>query len=225
LWPNLEIVVRVGCYAVVFAGMALTEWFAPRRRLGIGRRPRCPSNLGILIVDILAVRLLVPTTALGVALVASDRGWGLFPMLGLPYRAAIALGVPRSIWSSTSSIGLSLRAEALAAASHAPRRSRHRCDHRVRFHPLEILISLAIKFAAVVTLGVAAIAVLMFEVLLSATSMFNHSNVALPPRLAPVAHWIVVTPQMHQVHHSIGRAETDSNFGFNMPWWDRLFGT
>ena len=95
----------------------------------------------------------------------------------------------------------------------------------VRFHQLEILLSLAIKMAAVVALGAPAVAVLIFEVLLNATSMFNHSNVALPPRLEPVARWIVVTPQMHQVHHSIERAETDSNFGFNLPWWDRLFGT
>ena len=91
----------------------------------------------------------------------------------------------------------------------------------VRFHPLEILLSLAIKMAAVLALGVPALAVLIFEVLLNATSMFNHSNVALPPRLEPIARWIVVTPQMHQVHHSIERAETDSNFGFNLPWWDR----
>ena len=95
----------------------------------------------------------------------------------------------------------------------------------VRFHPLEILISMAIKIAAVAALGVPAGAVVAFEVLLNATSMFNHTNVALPPWLDRVARWIVVTPQMHQVHHSIVRAETDSNFGFNLPWWDRLFGT
>ncbi|MGH9692840.1 MAG: sterol desaturase family protein, partial [Bryobacteraceae bacterium] len=95
----------------------------------------------------------------------------------------------------------------------------------VRFHPLEILLSLAIKIAAVVALGIPPIAVLIFEVLLNATSLFNHANVALPPRLEVFARWIVVTPQMHQVHHSVERAETDSNFGFNLPWWDRLFGT
>jgi sterol desaturase/sphingolipid hydroxylase (fatty acid hydroxylase superfamily) len=95
----------------------------------------------------------------------------------------------------------------------------------VRFHPLEILLSLAIKMAAAVALGVPAEAVVIFEVLLNATSMFNHSNIALPPRLERVVRWFVVTPQMHQVHHSIAREETDSNFGFNLPWWDRLFGT
>jgi sterol desaturase/sphingolipid hydroxylase (fatty acid hydroxylase superfamily) len=94
-----------------------------------------------------------------------------------------------------------------------------------RFHPLEIVLSMAIKMAAVAALGVPAEAVVIFEVLLNATSMFNHSNVRLPPRLDRIARWIVVTPQMHQVHHSIERAETDSNFGFNLPWWDRLFGT
>jgi sterol desaturase/sphingolipid hydroxylase (fatty acid hydroxylase superfamily) len=95
----------------------------------------------------------------------------------------------------------------------------------LRFHPLEILLSMVIKMAAVAALGVPAVAVVIFEVLLNATAMFNHSNVALPPWLDTIARWIVVTPQMHQVHHSIEREETDSNFGFNLPWWDRLFGT
>lgn len=95
----------------------------------------------------------------------------------------------------------------------------------VRFHPVEILLSLAIKVATVAALGMPAVAVLIFEVLLNATSMFNHSNVTLPPRLEPIVRWLTVTPQMHQVHHSVVRAETDSNFGFNLPWWDRLFGT
>jgi sterol desaturase/sphingolipid hydroxylase (fatty acid hydroxylase superfamily) len=95
----------------------------------------------------------------------------------------------------------------------------------VRFHPLEILLSLAIKMVAVAALGIPALAVLIFEVVLNATAMFNHSNVALPPAMERIARWVVVTPQMHQVHHSIVRAETDSNFGFNLPWWDRLCGT
>ena len=95
----------------------------------------------------------------------------------------------------------------------------------VRFHPLEILVSLMIKMAAVIALGAPAAAVVAFEVLLNATSMFNHSNLALPAWAEPAARWLVVTPQMHEVHHSAERTETDSNFGFNLPWWDRLFGT
>jgi sterol desaturase/sphingolipid hydroxylase (fatty acid hydroxylase superfamily) len=224
--PSLEIAVRVGGFALVFAGMALWEWWAPRRALTLGRRPRWPGNLGILAVDIVAVRLLVPTAAVGVALIAGSRGWGLFNLAGVPFWAAIVIGV--------IALDLVIYIQHVVF-HHVPVLWRlHRMHHAdldidvttgVRFHPLEILLSLAIKMAAVAALGVPAVAVLMFEVLLNATSMFNHSNVALPLRLEPIVRWIVVTPQMHQVHHSITRAETDSNFGFNLPWWDRLFGT
>jgi sterol desaturase/sphingolipid hydroxylase (fatty acid hydroxylase superfamily) len=169
---------------------------------------------------------LVPVTAVGVALIAAEKGWGLFPLLGLPAWAAILLGV--------IVLDLVIYAQHVVF-HHVPVLWRlHRMHHAdldidvttgVRFHPLEILISLGIKIATVAVLGVPAPAVLIFEVLLNATSMFNHSNVALPRWLEPAARWVVVTPQMHQVHHSIVRAETDSNFGFNLPWWDRLFGT
>ncbi len=224
--PSLEIAVRLGCFVAVFAAMALWEWFAPRRHLTAGRRPRWPGNLGILAIDIIAVRLLVPTAAVGVALIAAARGWGLFNLLGLPAWAAIPIGVV--------ALDLVIYAQHVVF-HHVPVLWRlHRMHHAdldidvttgVRFHPLEILLSLAIKMVAVLALGVPALAVLIFEVLLNATSMFNHSNVALPPRLDRLARWIVVTPQMHQVHHSAERAETDSNFGFNLPWWDGLFGT
>ena len=224
--PSLEIAVRLAGAAVVFGGMALWEWLAPRRRLSVGRTPRWPGNLGILAIDILAVRLLVPITAVGVALLVAERGWGLFNLAGLPPWGRIVLGV--------IALDLIIYAQHYVF-HHVPVLWRlHRMHHAdldidvttgLRFHPLEILLSLAIKMAAVVALGVPALAVLIFEVLLNATSMFNHSNVALPRWLEPVARWIVVTPQMHQVHHSIVRAETDSNFGFNLPWWDRLFGT
>jgi sterol desaturase/sphingolipid hydroxylase (fatty acid hydroxylase superfamily) len=226
LSPGVEIAVRVGAYAAVFAVMALWEWWAPRRSLTAGRRPRWPGNLGILAIDIVAVRLLVPTATVGVALVAAEHGWGLIRILGVPYWAAVVTGV----------IGLDLVIYGQHVAFHLvpPLWRLHRMHHAdldidvttgVRFHPLEILLSLGIKMAAVVALGVPALAVLIFEVLLNATSMFNHSNVALPPWLDRAARWIVVTPQMHQVHHSAERAETESNFGFNLPWWDRLFGT
>ncbi len=224
--PSLEIAIRVGCYAAVFAAMALWEWRAPRRKLAAGRKPRWPGNLGILAVDIAAVRLLVPITAVGAALIAAERGWGLFHLLGLPLWVAVVAGV----------VVLDLVIYLQHVVFHyVPVLWRlHRMHHAdididvttgLRFHPLEILLSLAIKVAAVAALGVPAVAVLIFEVLLNATAMFNHSNVKLPPKLDTFARWIVVTPQMHQVHHSIVRAETDSNFGFNLPWWDRLFGT
>lgn len=206
--------------------MALWEWLAPRRALLVGRTPRWPGNLGILALDILTVRLLVPTTAVGVALIATEQGWGLFALAGLSWWVSIVLGV--------IALDLVIYTQHYVF-HHVPVLWRlHRMHHAdldidvitgLRFHPLEILLSLAIKMAAVVALGVPAPAVLIFEVLLNATSMFNHSNVALPAWAEPIARWIVVTPQMHQVHHSIVRAETDSNFGFNLPWLDRLFGT
>jgi sterol desaturase/sphingolipid hydroxylase (fatty acid hydroxylase superfamily) len=206
--------------------MALWEWLAPRRALLVGRTPRWPGNLGILAIDILAVRLLVPLGAVGVALFVNARGWGLFPLASLPWWASIVLGV--------IALDLVIYTQHVVF-HHVPVLWRlHRMHHAdldidvttgLRFHPLEILLSLAIKMAAVVALGVPAPAVLIFEVLLNATAMFNHSNVALPPRIEPIVRWIVVTPQMHQVHHSIAREETESNFGFNLPWWDRLFGT
>lgn len=223
---NLEIIVRVGAAALVFSAMALWEWVAPRRRLEAGRRSRWPGNLGILLIDIAAVRLLIPTAAVGVALIAAGKGWGLLPILALPAWVAFVGGV--------IALDLVIYTQHYVF-HHVPWLWRlHRMHHAdididvttgVRFHPIEILISMAIKIAAVAALGLPAGAVVAFEVLLNATSMFNHTNVALPSWLDRVARWIVVTPQMHQVHHSIVRAETDSNFGFNLPWWDRLFGT
>jgi sterol desaturase/sphingolipid hydroxylase (fatty acid hydroxylase superfamily) len=224
--PGVEIAIRVGCYAAVFAAMVAWEWLAPRRALKVGRRPRWANNLGILAVDIVAVRLIVPTAAVGVALLAAERGWGLLPMLGLPVWAAGIAGF----------VLLDLVIYAQHRVFHyVPVLWRlHRMHHAdldidvttgVRFHPLEILLSALIKIVAVVALGIPAVSVLIFEVVLNATSMFNHSNVALPPQLEPVIRWLVVTPQMHQVHHSVVRTEHDSNFGFNLPWWDRLFGT
>ena len=223
---SVEIFVRAGGAALVFMVMALWEWVAPRRQMIAGRRPRWPGNLGILALDIVAVRLLIPTTAVAVALIAAENGWGLFTLLGLPYWAAFAIGV--------IVLDLVIYTQHYVF-HHVPLLWRlHRMHHAdldidvttgLRFHPLEILISLGIKIVAVLALGVPAVAVVVFEVLLNATAMFNHSNVALPPWLDRWARWIIVTPQMHQVHHSIVRAETDSNFGFNLPWWDRMFGT
>lgn len=224
--PSVEIAVRVASYAVVFAGMAAWEWLAPRRKLLVGRKPRWANNLGVLAVDIVAVRLLVPTAAVGVALIAAQHGWGLLPLFGPPLWAAGIVGF----------VLLDLIIYLQHRVFHAvPVLWRlHRMHHAdldidvttgVRFHPFEIVLSALIKIAAVLALGVPALSVLLFEVVLNATSMFNHGNVRLPPRLEALARLIVVTPQMHEVHHSALRAETDSNFGFNLPWWDRLFGT
>ena len=220
-----EPVIRLGAFAGLFALMALWELLAPRRRQAIGRLSRWPGNLGIVVLDTLLVRLAFPTAAVGVALLAESRGWGLFPALEAPPWLAVVAAV----------ILLDLAIYLQHVLFHAvPALWRlHRMHHAdlefavttgARFHPIEILLSMGIKLGVVAALGVPAPAVLIFEVLLNATSMFNHGNVRLPQGLDRVLRWIVVTPDMHRVHHSVVPRETNSNFGFNLPWWDRLLG-
>jgi sterol desaturase/sphingolipid hydroxylase (fatty acid hydroxylase superfamily) len=217
---------RLTAFTAVFIAMALWELFGPRRAQAIGRGIRWPSNLGVVIADTVLVRLVFPITAVGLALLAEARGWGLFNALGLPAWIAVVV----------SAVLLDLAIYLQHILFHAvPALWRlHRMHHAdlefdvttgLRFHPVEILLSMAIKLAVIVALGAPAAAVLIFEVLLNATAMFNHSNVRMPVAVDQVLRWMVVTPDMHRVHHSILTRETNSNFGFNLPWWDRLFGT
>ncbi len=221
-----EPAIRLSAFAAIFAAMALWELLAPRRSQAIGRLRRWPGNIGIVVLDTLLVRLVFPTAAVGVALLAQSHGWGVFDALGAPAWLAVI----------TSVILLDLAIYLQHALFHAvPVLWRlHRMHHAdlefdvttgARFHPLEILLSMAIKLGVVAALGTPAVAVLIFEVLLNATSMFNHGNVRLPQQFDRLLRWIVVTPDMHRVHHSAVARETNSNFGFNLPWWDRLCGT
>ena len=218
--------IRLGISAAVFAAMAAWEVVAPRRSQAIGRWVRWPNNLGVVFVDTVLVRILFPTTAVGLALVANERGIGLLNVVP----------VPASIGVVVSVILLDLAIYFQHVLFHAvPMLWRlHRMHHAdldidvstgLRFHPIEILLSMLIKLTVVVALGAPAVAVLVFEILLNATSMFNHSNVRLPLGFDRLLRWFVVTPDMHRVHHSVLTRETNSNFGFNLPWWDRLFGT
>jgi len=224
--PSLEIILRLSAFAGVFVLLALWEVLAPRRKLGVGRAPRWPSNLGILVADVLIVRLVAPTAVVGAALIAAGGGWGLFHALGLRLSVAVLLGI----------LILDLVIYLQHVLFHrVPVLWRlHRMHHAdldidvttgVRFHPFEILLSVAVKVVVVIAFGLPPVAVLIFEVLLNVTSMFNHANIAMPEWLDAIVRLIVVTPDMHRVHHSIVRGETNSNFGFNLPWWDRLFGT
>ncbi len=224
--PTTEVTIRLGAFAGIFLAMAAWELLAPRRPWAVGRAPRWPSNLGIVVVDALAVRLLIPTTAVGVALLAAQHGFGLFHLVGWPGWLAGIVGF----------VVLDLVIYGQHVVFHkVPWLWRlHRMHHAdldidvttgLRFHPVEILLSMLIKIATVALFGIPAIAVVAFEVVLNATSMFNHSNAAMPAWLDRLVRLVVVTPDMHRVHHSVVRVETDSNFGFNLPWWDRLFGT
>jgi len=206
--------------------MAIWEVLAPRRSLTTSKSIRWYSNLGLVFIDTLAVRLLIPAQAVGMAMLVENRGWGILTNLALPYWVEVAVGV----------LGLDFVIYLQHAMFHTiPALWRlHRVHHTdldfdvttgVRFHPIEILLSMGIKIAAVVVLGASPVSVVIFEVLLNATSMFNNGNVLLPGRIDQLLRLIVVTPEMHRVHHSVVIQEHNSNFGFNLPWWDRLLGT
>lgn len=223
---NHEPVIRLGVYLGLLVLLMLAEAAWPRRPRVLGRRQRWPGNLGMAALNALTVRLLAPGAVIGVALWADETGFGLFNLLPAPDWLAVV--------GSVLLLDLTIYAQHVAFHRVAPLWRLHRMHHAdteidvttgARFHPVEILLSVAIKAAAVVLLGAPAGAVLLFEVLLNATSMFNHANLALPPALDRWLRRLLVTPDMHRVHHSWHRDETDSNYGFNLPWWDRLFGT
>jgi sterol desaturase/sphingolipid hydroxylase (fatty acid hydroxylase superfamily) len=218
--------IRLGAFGCVFAVMAIWEFLEPRRRQAIGRAARWPNNVGVVVVDTLLVRILFPITAVGVALAVEERGLGLLNVLTIPAWISIPAAV----------VVLDLAIYFQHVLFHAvPALWRlHRMHHAdldfdvttgLRFHPIEILLSMMIKFTVIAAIGAPAAAVLIFEVLLNATSMFNHGNVRIGQAADSVLRWFLVTPDMHRVHHSILSHETNSNFGFNLPWWDRLFGT
>jgi sterol desaturase/sphingolipid hydroxylase (fatty acid hydroxylase superfamily) len=217
---------RLTAFGGVFAVMAIWELAGPRRSQTSGRGWRWPNNLGLVVVDTLLVRILFPTAAVGVALVAEARGAGLFNVLPFPAWIDVVASV----------ILLDLAIYLQHVLFHAvPILWRlHRMHHAdleidvstgLRFHPIEILLSMVVKLALVIALGAPALSVLIFEVLLNATSMFNHSNIYIPESVDGIIRSFIVTPDMHRVHHSIQARETNSNFGFNLSWWDRLFGT
>src|SRR5215213_2573993 len=223
---NTELLIRVGAALCIFFALALWEVLAPRRAMLIGRARRWPANLGIVVLDAVSVRLLIPVAAVGVAVIAAQRGWGLLNITPWPMWLEVLLGF--------LVLDLVIYAQHFAFHKVPVLWRLHRMHHAdldidvstgLRFHPIEIVLSMLIKIAVVVLVGAPAVAVVAFEVVLNATSMFNHSNAAMPLWLDRVARLIVVTPDMHRVHHSVLRHETDSNFGFNLPWWDRLFGT
>lgn len=218
--------IRLVCFLTVLVGMALWEVASPRRRRTLTRRARWPHNIGIAVVNTLIVRLLFPAAALGMALYVQSRGWGLLAGTELSLWIAVPLGV------AVLDLAIYLQHVMFHAVPLFWRFHRmHHADLDIdvttgaRFHPVEIVLSMLIKFAVIVALAPPALAVVIFEIVLNATSMFNHSNVRIPLVVDRVLRWIVVTPDMHRVHHSVEADETNSNFGFNLPWWDRIFGT
>jgi sterol desaturase/sphingolipid hydroxylase (fatty acid hydroxylase superfamily) len=221
-----EPAVRLGFFGGILLLMALWEVLSPRRPLTTSKKSRWFANLGVVFLDTVAVRLIFPITATALALTGEKESWGILSRISLPFGVKVLLGV----------VALDFVIYLQHAMFHGlPAFFRlHMMHHTdldfdvttgVRFHPLEILLSMGIKMAAIAAFGAPALAVLIFEVLLNGTSMFNHGNVRLPGRIDRWLRLLVVTPEMHRVHHSVIIRETNSNFGFNFPWWDRLLGT
>jgi sterol desaturase/sphingolipid hydroxylase (fatty acid hydroxylase superfamily) len=221
-----EIAIRLGFFFIIFAIIAIWELVAPRRQLTTSKMCRWASNLAITFLNPLAVRVVFPILAVSLAVTAQKNGWGLLHHYNVSFWPALVVSV----------VVLDLIIYLQHVMFHAvPLLWRlHMVHHAdldydvttgLRFHPIEIVLSMGIKLGAVVVLGPPAMAVIVFEVLLNGTAMFNHGNIRLPLKLDRALRFLVVTPDMHRVHHSVIIRETNSNYGFNLPWWDRLLGT
>ncbi len=222
-------VIRLSAFFGVIALMVSWEFLAPRRRSTYSRWHRWPHNIAIVFLNTIIMRLVFPTAAIGIALAAERAGWGLFNQGFL-----VALNPWLVVILCVVLLDLTVYLQHVLVHAVPFLWRFHRMHHTdldydvttgARFHPLEILFSMIIKMVVVSALGAPVMAVLIFEVILNATAMFNHANVRLPHGLDRILRLFVVTPDMHRVHHSIIGLETNSNYGFSLPWWDRMFGT
>lgn len=221
-----EVTIRLGFFLGVFVVMAVWEWLAPCRALSVSKMVRWFNNLSLVLLNSILLRLLFPAAAVGMALFAKQQGWGLFNY----YTINLFVTVTASVILMDLVIYLQhIMVHAVPVFWRLHRVHHADLDYDVttgaRFHPLEIFLSMLIKFATIALLGPPVVAVIIFEVILNATAMFNHSNIQLNPVIDRWLRYILVTPDMHRVHHSIEDDEANSNFGFSLPWWDRLLGT
>lgn len=221
-----ESALRLSFFLGILVVMALWEILSPRRILTVSKSYRWFSNLSIVVINTLVVRIIFPAAAVGVAAYATTKGYGLFNYLTINSIIAVILSI----------VFLDMLIYWQHVIFHkVPFLWRiHRMHHAdqdfdvttgSRFHPIEIVLSMLIKFSAVLLLGIPIVAIILFEIILNLTAMFNHSNVSLPSSLDKIIRKLVVTPDMHRVHHSVIPSETNSNFGFNLSIWDKLFGT
>ncbi len=221
-----ESTLRIGAFLSVFFMMTVWEVLAPRRPMILSKPFRWLNNLGLVLLNSFLIRLVLPMGAVGIAIAAQKSEVGLFQWISLP----------NWIEGFASLMILDFAIYLQHVMFHAvPVLWRlHRVHHAdldfdvttgTRFHTLEIALSMGIKWAVIVLVGASPLSVLLFEVVLNATAMFNHGNVQVPLRMDRFLRWVVVTPDMHRVHHSVLKDEANSNFGFNFPWWDRLMGT
>lgn len=221
-----ETSIRLSGFIVVLSLMACWEVIAPRRHPATAKVNRWIANLSVVIMNAVTLRLLFSAGAMGAAVMAADRHWGLLHQVAWPLWVKLILAIV-ALDLALYLQHVMFHAVPLFWRFHMMHHADLDCDVTtgLRFHPVEAILSMFIKLAAIAVLGPLPQAVLAFEVLLNATSMFNHSNVRMPESVDRVLRWLIVTPDMHRVHHSMLPRETNTNFGFNLPWWDRLLGT
>ncbi|MGC1952163.1 MAG: sterol desaturase family protein [Gammaproteobacteria bacterium] len=221
-----EAAIRLSVFLGLFAVVALWEVWAPRRTLTVSKAVRWMNNLGLVALNTILLRLLFPAAAVGMAAFATAQGWGLLNHFQVPFGISVVVTVIAMdfvIWSQHVMVHAVPALWRLHRVHHAD--LDYDLTTGARFHPLEIILSMLIKFATIMVLGPPVAGVILFEVLLNGMALFNHANVRLPLPLDRALRWLVVTPDMHRVHHSVEDDETNSNFGFNLSWWDRLLGT
>jgi sterol desaturase/sphingolipid hydroxylase (fatty acid hydroxylase superfamily) len=221
-----EAMVRLVFFTFVFVSMLAWELLAPRRNLSVSKPLRWLNNLGLFALNSVVLRLLFPAAAVGIALAVAEMGWGLFNLLTLPFWLEVIAAV------LLLDLAIYLQHILMHRVSLLWRLHRvHHADLDIdlttgsRFHTIEIIVSMLIKGMVILLLGPALIAVLVFEVLLNGMAIFNHANVSLPSAVERVVRYLLVTPDMHRVHHSTVKRETNSNYGFNLSVWDRIFST
>ena len=221
-----EIYIRLSFFFGILILMAIWEMLAPKRALTTSKLLRWLNNLGLVVLNSLILRWLFPAATVGLAILAHQAGWGLLNYYQLPIWMSIVIAV--------TAMDFMIYLQHVMVHAIPVLWRLHRVHHAdldydvttgIRFHPLEIILSMLIKFAMIIILGPPVIAVIIFEVVLNALAMFNHGNIALPKTVDWLLRWLIVTPDMHRVHHSVEDDETNSNFGFNLSCWDRIFGT
>ncbi len=218
--------IRMGFFFGMIILIGLWEILAPKRALTVSKTVRWMNNLGLVFFNIFILRVLFPVAAVGVATIATYNGWGLFNYFAVPFWLAVVATV---IIMDFVIYIQHVMVHAIPVLWRLHRVHHADLDYDVttgsRFHTLEIILSMLIKFATILLLGPPIVAVIIFEVILNATAMFNHGNISLPKTFDKYLRLFLVTPDMHRVHHSVEDDEANSNFGFSLPWWDRLFGT
>lgn len=223
---NQELILRLAAFAGVLVVILSWEALRPRRPATRDRWRRRLNNLLLVLINTGLLRLVMALAGVSAAVAVDTWNWGLFNRIDIGYWPAFILSIVL--------LDLIIYGQHVVFHKVGFLWRLHRVHHSdkdldattgLRFHPFEILLSMAVKIGAVILLGVPLAAMIIFEVILNATSMFNHGNIYIPPALDRRLRLIIVTPDMHRVHHSVIRRETDSNYGFNLPWWDRLFHT